>query len=317
MNSRNQYLLRMYSYSEDYLGYVNRDISWNMKNYYGGGVGSSAAGERLKELENEKQDAMRELGNEKKILASKYWPPILVEGAWALGIPFFLIGFILEIVGGVIVAEKPGEQQIGVPNLSLAIPPVKVVQTLNTYFTMVWICKGIELLCFLPLHFLESADMEESFVGNTEQMAFLMFLFLFAIFYVIGIVFECLLVYQLWKRIPRNIGQTTPGNAVCLSFIPIFNLYWMFVAYKGLGEDMNMTLQQRGISYQVNEGLGLAHCILFLTYWPVYFIVSYFVGIPLILEGLGFLISIAILIFFLKSVKDGAIALLNQGEMSP
>ena len=64
---------------------------------------------------------------------------------------------------------------------------------------------------------------------------------------------------------------------------------------------MNETLRQRGVPYRVNEGLGLTYCILLLCG-----IIPY-VGI---LTGLaGFIVGI----FFLKSVKDGAIAMQEQG----
>ena len=82
---------------------------------------------------------------------------------------------------------------------------------------------------------------------------------------ILGIIYGFMLLYQLWKLVPSDIARTTPGKAVGFCFIPLFNLYWVFVAFKGLGVDMNESLRQRGIPYQVNEGLGLAYCILFIV----------------------------------------------------
>ena len=115
-----------------------------------------------------------------------------------------------------------------------------------------------------------------------------------------GTVFMFMLIYQFWKLIPSDIAQTTPGRAVGFSFIPFYNYYWVFIACKGLGEDMNKTLQRYGVQNRINGGLGLTACILFCCS-----------AIPWI----GFLPAIAhfvVMIFFLKSVKDGAIAMLEQ-----
>ena len=147
-------------------------------------------------------------------------------------------------------------------------------KNLNTYFMVYWICMAAGLpLCFL-------------FIGIPIVIA--------------GAVFFWMLLYQLWKLIPADIARTTPGKAVGFCFIPFFNFYWIFVAFKGLGEDMNKTLQSRGIQYQVNEDLGLATTILWICNMIPY--VNILTCIP----------GVLVLIFFLKSVKDGAIALLEQ-----
>jgi len=109
-----------------------------------------------------------------------------------------------------------------------------------------------------------------------------------------------ILLYQLWKLIPEDIARTTPGKAVGFLFIPLFNLYWNFVAFKGLGEDMNATLEQHGVEDQVNARAGSIFCILVLCSL-----------IPLIGALCG-LISIFVLFSFLKSVKNGAVVLLEQ-----
>ena len=155
-------------------------------------------------------------------------------------------------------------------------------KNLNTYFMVCWICTVVGLpLCVVLIGFP---------------------------ILITGIVFSFILFYQMWKLIPADIARTTPGKAVGFCFIPFFNLYWIFVAFKGLGEDMNKTLRSQGIQYQVNEGLGLTCCILTLC--------STFCNVIPSLEILGILIGIAnivVVIFFFKSVKDGALALLGRG----
>ncbi len=148
------------------------------------------------------------------------------------------------------------------------------IKKLNTYFMVFWICMAAGLpLCVL-------------IVGIFGVIA--------------GAVFMYMLIYELWKLVPTDIARTTPGKAVGFCFIPFFNFYWIFVAFRGLGEDLNKTFSQRGIQYQVNEGLGLAYCVLVCA---------------CIIPYVGFLAVIAaliVVIFFLKSAKDGAVLMLQQ-----
>ena len=121
-----------------------------------------------------------------------------------------------------------------------------------------------------------------------------------------GLVYKMKLLYQLWKLIPADIARTTPGYAVWLNFIPIFAYYWQFVAFWGLGTDLNKTLQRQGIPYQVNSSLGLGLCI---THSCIVILPG--IGI------LGTLVGEIVTIFFLKSAKNGAITLLEQGGTNP
>ena len=143
-----------------------------------------------------------------------------------------------------------------------------------------------------------------------------------------AVVFACLSLYQLWKLVPADIARTTPGKAVGFWFIPGFNLYWDFVAWRGLGDAMNKTLQRRGIQYTVNPSLGLTSSILYVCcVGAVYCLLfcSILVLIPFIGLVFGIInmviffflfptfIAYAIVhIFYLKSIKDGAIAMLEQ-----
>jgi hypothetical protein len=141
-------------------------------------------------------------------------------------------------------------------------------------------------------------------------------------------IFMFMLLYQLWKLIPADMARTTPGKAVGFLFIPFFNFYWMFIAWRGLAQDMNTTLEQRNVPCQVNEGLGNQCCFLIILQFILSMCASFINGLAfglqeeglLILAGIitiiGYLIGIAamvILIFFFKSVKNGAIELLERG----
>jgi len=94
---------------------------------------------------------------------------------------------------------------------------------------------------------------------------------------------------------------------------------------------MNKTLQRCGGQFSVNEGFGLHYCWLWLVYFPALFCAM--VGIDDLLTVFGRnvtvlnsvviitfigclagLIALVMLIGFLWSVKNGAIALLKHGD---
>jgi hypothetical protein len=46
-------------------------------------------------------------------------------------------------------------------------------------------------------------------------------------------------IYRAWFCLQAGGPQTTPGKAVGFLFIPLFNIYWLFVAINGLPKDWN------------------------------------------------------------------------------
>lgn len=64
----------------------------------------------------------------------------------------------------------------------------------------------------------------------------------------VRVVFWCQLMHRWWSAIPRLERRTTPACAVGFCFIPLFNLYWVWVAYVGLASDLNSALAARGRS---------------------------------------------------------------------
>ena len=83
---------------------------------------------------------------------------------------------------------------------------------------------------------------------------------LFLWFYILTLVRWFMLVYALWKVIPPQRARTSPGMAVGLLFVPLFNLYWMFIVYYGLSNQMNQEAHINGIRNQVNSGAVLCMC---------------------------------------------------------
>ena len=199
-----------------------------------------------------------------------------------------------------------------------------LIKTLNTNFIGYLICLTVAMsLMLLGIGLLTPYIGITNSAGNADAdtlcgMASLIFsivgvasMVLAMIAFVASIIFWCILHYHLWNVIPKGIARTTPGKAVGLMFIPLFNLYWMFVSCLGLSKDLNKTLQQSGIRYQASEELGLTFCILTIL---SLFCINPYPGLSFI-DLLGVAVSVAacvVSIIFYKSVKDGAITLLEQ-----
>ncbi|WP_254512251.1 hypothetical protein [Anatilimnocola floriformis] len=74
-----------------------------------------------------------------------------------------------------------------------------------------------------------------------------------------------ILMYKAWNSIQDGSPRTTPGVAVLLLFVPLFNLYWMFQAWWGWAQDFNRYARQRNLTvHRAPEGLALTYCILLL-----------------------------------------------------
>lgn len=160
----------------------------------------------------------------------------------------------------------------------LFCPHADTVTKLNTYFDRMWFCAVVGFpLCIIV-------------IGIP--------IVIFATIY------AWMLHYQLWKLIPKEIASTTPGKAVGYMFIPFFQCYWTFVSYLGLCIDMNKTLEQRGIQYRTSTGLGWTSCILL--------ILTYITTLTVFGEIIFGIACLVVDIYLYKSVKNGAILILEQ-----
>lgn len=122
-----------------------------------------------------------------------------------------------------------------------------------------------------------------------------------------ALVIYCILLYKLWSTIQDGQARTTPGKAVGFCFIPVFDLYWIFQAFWGLSIDMNAYAAQRGISApRINEGMGLAVCILFLAALPSSVFVMW--GMTWLAVALGVVLLVLEIIFW-KQAVDAASAI--------
>jgi hypothetical protein len=63
------------------------------------------------------------------------------------------------------------------------------------------------------------------------------------------------LVYNVYKDIPAQYQQLPPGQ-VWLLIIPLFNLYWNFVAYPKISESFKLYAQSKGQDDGSDYGLS-------------------------------------------------------------
>ena len=194
-----------------------------------------------------------------------------VAFSFSMGVYVFFCACILLIAGIILTGRSSIEGE------NDNISPEKI----NVNFKMFWICSSVaaigNILCFpagLFLPLIYTPDFTPTMMIGISILMACVGAIPMITGMIIGIIFLSMLLYRLWTVIPANIARTTPGRAVGFCFIPLFHYYWIFVAFWGLGKDMNTTLKSRGIQYHVKEGLGLILCILplpgiVLSYIPI------------------------------------------------
>jgi len=115
--------------------------------------------------------------------------------------------------------------------------------------------------------------------------------------FIIGFIMQ----HQAWSLIQSMNPRTTPGKAVGFQFIPLFNFYWFFVAYRGLAIDINKFISVNEIpSSKMNENFGLATAILMLL-----------INIPY-LNVLALIGYIVVYFLFMKELKASMIAIIEH-----
>lgn len=129
------------------------------------------------------------------------------------------------------------------------------------------------------------------------------------LFGIVSVVFAAILVFKIWESIQGKHARTTPGIACGFMFIPLFNLYWVFVAIAGWAKDFNAYIKAKNIETpSMAEGIALATSIAFVCQ-----ILSI---IPLL--GSLFLIAFMVLMFlFFSKAIDGANAVRAQHAPAP
>lgn len=87
-----------------------------------------------------------------------------------------------------------------------------------------------------------------------------------------GGIYSYIILFRAWKVIQAGGARTTPGKAVGLLFIPIFNFYWIFVAYYGWATDwtrIRSSYSNLMSAPRASSGTFLAGSILIILFFPI------------------------------------------------
>jgi hypothetical protein len=119
---------------------------------------------------------------------------------------------------------------------------------------------------------------------------------------VAAIVFFSVLLYKMWKVIQDGHARTTPDKAVAFLFIPLFNLYWAFVAIRGLAVDLDSYVRRHRAGMDAEAAptaLSLVFCVLLAC-----------TAVPYL--GLLFFIPMAVVLFFVVTqMKNTVLTILR------
>ncbi len=126
-----------------------------------------------------------------------------------------------------------------------------------------FICFGL-FVAFLILGIASSSSSGSSNNGAMSALVGLGMLVAGGICLILSAVFFYMNLYRAWSCLRAGSPRTTPGMAVGMLFVPLYNLYWLFVAIAGLPKDWNRIVA----SYddlknapRLSEGIFLAYCI--------------------------------------------------------
>jgi len=76
---------------------------------------------------------------------------------------------------------------------------------------------------------------------------------------VLSIPFMYIFLYKMWAAIQDGQARTTPGKAIGLLFVPLFNYYWIFQVLPGYATDYNRFIERHRINApRLSMGLILA-----------------------------------------------------------
>ncbi len=80
--------------------------------------------------------------------------------------------------------------------------------------------------------------------------------------------------YHLWRLLPAEFAEVTPGQAVGYLFIPFYNCYWVFRSYLGINRGLNRLADAHSVPPpRANTTLATAASVFFVVAW-FFFLVS-------------------------------------------
>ncbi len=144
----------------------------------------------------------------------------------------------------------------------------------------------IVVLSGFPTHF-----------SSAALAVFVLFLALFVGCLIWHVVMWGMLLYRFWQLIPPERAATTPEDAVRFMFIPLFNLYWQFIAWGKLGKEFDREGVSRGLA-----ALALIYCTVCLLYVLSGLILGWWTGFVVLI----------LYIMIVVSFREAAVRLLER-----
>ena len=147
------------------------------------------------------------------------------------------------------------------------------------------------------------------------------------IFGLIALISGLRILHKLWSLIPADKARTTPGKAVGFLFIPLFSLYWTFVAFYCLARALNAETGRKSVS----EAVSFIYCCSFWVYlvdllWAVtggreHMELAEFLWAIVIgredqawIVSIGFVVGFVLWFVMLKQMKNAGMFILRTAE---
>lgn len=87
-------------------------------------------------------------------------------------------------------------------------------------------------------------------------------------FLILSGIFWYVSLYRVWSMIPGKYRSISPAKAVGYCFIPFYNIYWYFIAYGRLADDVNRYIiytKREGYSeIKLSKVLAISYCIFYI-----------------------------------------------------
>ncbi|MEM7660012.1 MAG: serine/threonine-protein kinase [Bacteroidota bacterium] len=137
--------------------------------------------------------------------------------------------------------------------------------------------------------------MTEEPLNIAERQTFGILLFIAGMFLLLAGIHALRLLHKGWQSVQDRGAYTTPGKAIGFLFIPLFNLYWIFVTFRQLAVEMNQYARDRqiGTGKLVSEGMAISICIFILP----------------VINYVGIFINVFLYPNFLRQIRDGVVSI--------
>ena len=127
--------------------------------------------------------------------------------------------------------------------------PLITFKSINHLFYLVPILSGFFVL------------VTGSMLINTNSPVYGLVVLVFFALWGFSYIYHFVALYRCWAVLQGSTARTSPGKAVGYMFIPFYNIYWIFIAYRGLAEDANSFSETYGLKRKISVGLSTWSCI--------------------------------------------------------